>query len=91
MEPESGFCTPCAFFADGYASGCDYADDFEGLTVADAVSFARECPMEPDQFDLTEASGPEYESLTRGYVAGLTRHAERNAERKARDDAREVA
>jgi len=66
-----GYCPPCAEYADGYDSGANYCDHFEGTTPASAEKYA-------EQMETPE--GIQYpERYRAGLLAGLTEAAKVNA------------
>jgi hypothetical protein len=75
-----GHCDACASFADGFDSGANYADDFEGTTEAEAIAYAHKFGDEIfEQYDEDKELPPEAQKIfLRGLIAGLKAHAKAN-------------
>ncbi len=77
LPPTHGFCASCASFADGYDSGANYVDDFEGTTEGEARTFAAKNTYVPSDTE----EGFDEKRYADGFLSGLIRAAAVNAER----------
>lgn len=73
LPPTHGYCLPCAIWTDGYRSGSEHCDDFEGLTSDEADAYAAD--IGPEAWEAyAEDLDPTPDPIARGrelYIDGL--------------------